>query len=57
MSGATPDAKAVFFEALDQESPEALQRFLDHVQQHDDVWICKRVDIARHWYAKHPFKP
>jgi allantoinase len=33
----------------------ALQRFLDHVQRHDDVWICKRVDIARHWHAKHPF--
>ena len=31
----------------------ALQRFLDHVQQHDDVWICRRVDIARHWHAHH----
>src|SRR5487761_2093427 len=27
----------------------ALQRFLDHVQQHDRVWICRRIDIARHW--------
>lgn len=35
----------------------ALQRFLDHVQQHNDVWICKRVDIARHWYARHPYTP
>jgi peptidoglycan/xylan/chitin deacetylase (PgdA/CDA1 family) len=32
----------------------ALQRFLDHVQQHDRVWICRRVDIARHWIARHP---
>ncbi len=32
----------------------ALERFLDHVQRHDDVWICKRVDIARHWIAHHP---
>lgn len=32
----------------------ALQRFLDHVQRHDKVWICRRVDIARHWYAAHP---
>ena len=32
----------------------ALQRFLDHVQKHPDVWICRRVDIARHWIAHHP---
>jgi allantoinase len=32
-----------------------LQRFLDHVQRHDRVWICRRVDIARHWMARHPF--
>jgi putative urate catabolism protein len=28
----------------------ALQRFIDYVQQHDDVWICRREDIARHWH-------
>ena len=33
----------------------ALQRFLDHIEAHDRVWICKRVDIARHWKATHPF--
>ena len=32
----------------------ALQRFLDYVQQHDAVWICRRLDIARHWHAHHP---
>jgi putative urate catabolism protein len=32
----------------------ALQRFVDHVQGHDQVWICRRVDIARHWIAHHP---
>jgi len=32
----------------------ALQRFLDYVQSHDRVWICRRVDIARHWIARHP---
>ena len=32
----------------------ALQRFLDHVQQHEQVWICRRIDIARHWIARHP---
>jgi allantoinase len=33
----------------------ALQRFLDHVQAHDRVWVCRRIDIARHWRATHPF--
>ena len=32
-----------------------LQRFLDHVQGHDRVWITRRLDIARHWQATHPF--
>ena len=35
----------------------SLERFLDYVQQHDDVWICRRVEIARHWHEKHPYKP
>jgi len=30
-----------------------LQRFLDHVQAHDRVWVCRRIDIARHWRARH----
>jgi allantoinase len=34
----------------------ALQKFLDHIQQHDHVWICRRIDIARHWQHVHPFK-
>jgi peptidoglycan/xylan/chitin deacetylase (PgdA/CDA1 family) len=34
----------------------ALQRFLDHVAKHDKVWVCRRVDIAHHWQATHPFK-
>ena len=33
---------------------KAIQRFLDHVQQHDRVWVCRRIDIARHWAALHP---
>jgi allantoinase len=32
----------------------ALQRFLDHVQSHDRVWICRRVEIARHWRRHFP---
>jgi putative urate catabolism protein len=31
-----------------------LKRFLDHVQRHDKAWICRRVDIARHWRAAFP---
>jgi peptidoglycan/xylan/chitin deacetylase (PgdA/CDA1 family) len=34
----------------------ALQRFLDHVQSHDQVWITRRIDIARHWKHTHPFE-
>jgi allantoinase len=32
----------------------AFCKFLDHVQRHPDVWVCKRVDIAKHWAATHP---
>ena len=32
----------------------ALARFLDYVQGHDSVWICRREEIARHWMAEHP---
>lgn len=32
----------------------ALARFLDHVQRHDRVWICRREEIARHWHEHHP---
>jgi allantoinase len=35
----------------------ALQRFLDHLERHDKVWVCRRVDIARHWIARHPPAP
>ena len=33
----------------------SLERFLDYAQSHEHVWICRRVDIARHWIATHPF--
>jgi len=33
----------------------SLQRFLDHVEKHDRVWVCRRIDIARHWKAVHPY--
>jgi allantoinase len=34
----------------------ALQRFLDHIQSHELVWICRRIDIARHWIDRHPYQ-
>jgi peptidoglycan/xylan/chitin deacetylase (PgdA/CDA1 family) len=33
----------------------ALQRFLDHIQRHEGVWVARRIDIARHWKATHPY--
>ncbi|MBS1693954.1 MAG: allantoinase PuuE [Actinobacteria bacterium] len=32
----------------------ALERFLDHIQSHDKVWVARRADIARHWMAHFP---
>ena len=34
----------------------ALVRFLDRVAATPDVWVCRRADIARHWWAQHPPK-
>jgi putative urate catabolism protein len=33
----------------------ALQRFLDHIEKHDRVWVTRRIDIARHWRQRHPY--
>ncbi len=33
----------------------ALARFLDYVQRHEQVWITRRIDIAEHWHAHHPY--
>jgi allantoinase len=35
----------------------ALRRFLDHLGSHQHVWVARRIDIARHWKAVHPFVP
>lgn len=34
----------------------ALERFLDYAKGHEGVWFCRRIDIARHWHARHPCK-
>lgn len=32
----------------------ALQRFLDYIQGKEQVWITRRIDIARHWRQTYP---
>ncbi|ODS93703.1 MAG: allantoinase [Comamonas sp. SCN 65-56] len=32
----------------------ALQKFLDHIAQHERVWVCRRIDLARHWQQQFP---
>jgi OHCU decarboxylase len=34
----------------------ALKRFIDYVKGHDRVWLPRRIDIARHWQATHPYE-
>lgn len=34
---------------------KGLQKFLDYIQTHDRVWICRRIDIAQHWVENHPY--
>jgi putative urate catabolism protein len=31
-----------------------LRKFLQHVLNHEDVWVARRIDIARHWRERHP---
>jgi putative urate catabolism protein len=31
-----------------------LERFIRYALGHDDVWFCRRIDIARHWRARRP---
>ena len=33
---------------------KSLERFIDHVLKYDKVWLCRRLDIARHWHEFHP---
>lgn len=34
----------------------ALKRFLDYIEKFDHVWVCRRIDIARHWIENHPYQ-
>jgi len=33
---------------------KALKQFLQYITNKPDVWICRRDDIAKHWYDNHP---
>ena len=33
---------------------QSLKKFLDYVLKFNDVWICKRIDIAKHWIKSYP---
>jgi len=35
----------------------ALSQFIDFLLEHEDVWICRRVDLAKHWIQNHPPHP
>lgn len=32
----------------------AVERFLQYVRGFDDLWIARRVEIAKHWRSRHP---
>jgi peptidoglycan/xylan/chitin deacetylase (PgdA/CDA1 family) len=32
----------------------ALIRFIEYIQSHERVWVCRREDVARHWTAAFP---
>ena len=34
----------------------SLQRFLDYISSHEDVWVTRRIDIAEHWMKQHPYQ-
>jgi urate oxidase len=35
---------------------EGLRKFVNYIKGRDKVWIAKRIDIARHWTAMHPYE-
>ena len=34
----------------------SLERFLDYILDHERVWVCRRIDIARHWIERFPME-
>ena len=40
---------------LDAAAPQAIVRIKMCIRDSPHIWVCRRVDIARHWMATHPF--
>ena len=34
----------------------ALKRFINYISEFNDIWVCRRIDIANHWQKNHPLK-
>lgn len=32
----------------------SLVKFINYISQFDDIWVCRRQDIAEHWLENHP---
>ena len=32
-----------------------LKRLLDYIGGFEDIWVCNRLDLAKHWIKTHPF--
>ena len=35
---------------------QGLKKFVNYISKFDDIWITKRVDIAKFWIKKFPYK-
>jgi len=35
---------------------QGLAKFLDYVKGHENVWVCRRIDIAKHWLEHFPYR-
>jgi len=35
----------------------AVEKFLDYIGKHEQVWVTRRIDIANHWMENHPAEP
>ncbi|WP_196257984.1 allantoinase PuuE [Pelagibacterium limicola] len=35
---------------------EGLKRFVDYISGFEKVWVPRRIDIARHWAERHPYR-
>ena len=55
----TPKMMTISLNARISDHParaEVIHRFLDHLADFPDIWICTRQQIAQHWYQYHPYR-